>query len=57
MRWLQGTTSASVIRQRGFDGQGDRTVLQSIFRIYGSHLQCFLSKHLAIHMYYKLAVQ
>jgi hypothetical protein len=34
-----------------------QSVLRSIFRFYGSHVQCILTKHAAVHMYYKLAVE
>jgi hypothetical protein len=33
------------------------TVLPSIFGFYGSHVQCFLTKHMAFHMYYRTAAQ
>ena len=34
-----------------------RTVFKSIFSFYASHVQCILTKHVAFHMYYKLALQ
>ncbi|KAM5361093.1 hypothetical protein ACJZ2D_013304 [Fusarium nematophilum] len=34
-----------------------QTVFQSIFSFYGSHVQCILTKHAALHMYYSLAVK
>ncbi|KAI5456125.1 hypothetical protein BGZ63DRAFT_367536 [Mariannaea sp. PMI_226] len=33
-----------------------QTVLSSIFSFYGSHVQCILSKHVALHLYYRHAV-
>ncbi|KAJ3453069.1 hypothetical protein MRS44_018724 [Fusarium solani] len=32
-----------------------QTVFGSILSFYGSHVQCMLSKHIAIHLYYRLA--
>ncbi|KAM9876022.1 Kelch repeat-containing protein-like protein 3 [Verticillium dahliae] len=34
-----------------------QTVFRSIFSFYGSHVQCFLTKHAAFHMHYKLALE
>jgi hypothetical protein len=34
-----------------------RTVFKSIFSFYASHVQCILTKHVAFHMYYQLALQ
>jgi hypothetical protein len=34
-----------------------QSVLRSIFRFYGSHVQCFLAGHAALHMYYQLAAE
>ncbi|KAH6705908.1 hypothetical protein EV126DRAFT_179272 [Verticillium dahliae] len=34
-----------------------QTVLRSLFSFYASHVQCFLAKHAAFHMYYKLALE
>ncbi|KAH6868985.1 hypothetical protein B0T10DRAFT_595985 [Thelonectria olida] len=34
-----------------------RTVFGSIFTFYGSHVQCILTKHVAFHMYYRLAAE
>ncbi|KAJ3453438.1 hypothetical protein MRS44_017685 [Fusarium solani] len=34
-----------------------QTVFGSIFSFYGSHVQCILSKHVALHMYYRLAAE
>jgi hypothetical protein len=34
-----------------------QSVLRSVFRFYGSHVQCILTKHAAVHMYYELAIE
>ncbi|EXK83408.1 hypothetical protein FOQG_12270 [Fusarium oxysporum f. sp. raphani 54005] len=31
-----------------------QTIFRSIFSFYGSHVQCILTKHIALHMYYRL---
>ncbi|KAH6883934.1 hypothetical protein B0T10DRAFT_410828, partial [Thelonectria olida] len=34
-----------------------QTVFRSVFSFYGSHVQCILTKHAALHMYYRLALK
>ncbi|KAH7363565.1 hypothetical protein B0T11DRAFT_329526 [Plectosphaerella cucumerina] len=34
-----------------------QTVLHTIFSFYGSHVQCLLTKHVALHMYYGMALE
>lgn len=34
-----------------------QTVFRSIFSFYGSHVQCILTRHVAFHMYYRLAME
>ncbi|KAH7363607.1 hypothetical protein B0T11DRAFT_354005 [Plectosphaerella cucumerina] len=34
-----------------------QTVFRSIFSFYGSHVQCLMTKHFALHMYYGMAVE
>ncbi|KAF4451423.1 hypothetical protein F53441_5591 [Fusarium austroafricanum] len=33
-----------------------QTIFRSIFSFYGSHVQCMLTKHVALHMYYRLTL-
>ncbi|KKY22683.1 hypothetical protein UCRPC4_g03185 [Phaeomoniella chlamydospora] len=63
-RWDQTVTIQLIVgeldpRARTFNQHTMRfqSVLKQILSFYASHVQCFLSKHVALHMYYRLAAE